>query len=173
MKKIIKLVLTFIKVRIIKAKIKNEGFTMLEMILVIVIMGLLVTSSFGFLKYFTFFIDKEESLVLSSIEEKIALSYLKNDLLSATNIDIKDQSISFLGFYKENKEFQSYYVFDSSSGLALGKKTGQKTLAVINNIENINFLKYEDLILINFVMINSLGEKREVIKILKPRLRGD
>ena len=173
MKNFIGLVLIFIKVSLIKTKVKIKGFTMLEMILVIVIMGFLTISSLGFSKYFMIFTDKEEALVLSSIEEKIAVSYFKNDLLSAKNIDIINHKISFLGSYKEKKENQSYYVFESSSGLALGKKTGEKTLAVINNIEKITFSNYEDLILINFIMINNSGGEREVIKIIRPRLRRD
>ena len=164
-----------IKLALTAFKKNNKAFTLLEVMMVIVLMGILVVMSYNFSKYAISYYKKEEAVLLSSIEEKIALEYFKRDIISAGDINIigdENEAISFNSFYKGELTNITYKIYESSSKLALGKKTNENFQAVINNVENLNFSRKKDLLKVEFKLINSLGEERKVYMLITPRLEG-
>lgn len=170
MNKIIKSALLFIKNSVKNYNSKNSGFTLLEVILVIIIIGLLVVSSFTFINSFLNFYSKQNSDLLTTTEEKISLLIFGNDIFSAQNIIINDNEISFDGYYKGSEDDIVYKVYNSSYGDALGKITKENINAVINNVQKINFTEKGDFILVELLLVDSNENIRNVKRIFKPRI---
>lgn len=147
-----------------------EGFTLLEVLLAIVIMGIFIGASFGFLKYNLEFFNREEADLLSSTEEKIALNYLSRDIIPASEIELFDDKMRLFTFFKGERINVIYKLYDLKFGQALGKKTGKQILPVINNIKKLDFSKEDKLLRIEFTLINNRGEERKIIKFIMPRI---
>ncbi|MGM0409278.1 MAG: prepilin-type N-terminal cleavage/methylation domain-containing protein [Bacillota bacterium] len=159
------------KIRFLKDK---KAFTLLEVTLAITILSLILTLSFSFFKFFTTFFKNEESKLFSKLDEKIVFVHFNREFISAKDIQIKDDNeISFISYYI-NKESQiNYSLYYSDSIKALGKKVVSNRQAVINNISDIKFEEKEDLIYINFVLVDADNNKRKITKIFKPRIRSE
>jgi len=160
----------FIKNETKKYSSKNSGFTLLEVILAIIIIDILVVSSFPFINYFLDFYSKQNSDLLTTTEEKISLLIFGNDIFSAQNIIINDNEISFDGYYKGLEDDMVYKVYNSSYGNALGKIAKENINAVINNVQKINFTEEGDLILVELLFVDSNEKIRHVKRIFKPRI---
>ena len=170
-KKVTKLLLIFINNIIKQLNVGNKGFTLLEIILVITIMGILTVSSFTFITSFLNFFSSQESDLLSTTEEKVGLLILSKDLFQAKNIVIDGNELLFDSYYKGKENSIIYRVYNSSSGTALGKITDKKISAVINNVKEINFSLNEDLLLVDLLFIDSKNNIRSVKKVFKSRIK--
>ncbi len=169
--KIIKLAPIFIKSKIKKIYFKKEGFTLLEVILVIIIIELLMFSSMTFISSFINFYSDQDSNIFSTTEEKIGVLILSNDLFSAKNMVVKDNEILFDSYYKGKEKSLIYRVYDSSYGTALGKITKENIEAVINNVKTINFTKEEDLLLVDLEFIDPNQNIRHVKRVYYLRIK--
>ncbi|MGM0437120.1 MAG: type II secretion system protein [Bacillota bacterium] len=171
MKKIIKSVLIFIKSKIKKIILTNKGFTLLEIILVITIIGLLTVSSFTFINSFLDFFYKQDYNLLSTLEEKVSLLILSNDFFQAKNIVLNENELSFDGYYKEKETSITYQVYNSSYGIALGKITDQKINAIINNVKEIEFSLEGSLLLVDLLFVDSNNNLRSVKRVFNSRIK--
>lgn len=171
MKKIIKSVLIFINSEIKKLILTNKGFTLLEIILVITIIGLLTVSSFTFINSFLDFFYKQDYNILSTLEEKVSLLILSNDLFQAKNIVLNENELSFDGYYKEKETSITYRVYNSSYGIALGKITDQRINAIINNVKEINFSLEGNLLLVDLLFVDSNNNLRSVKRLFNSRIK--
>lgn len=171
MNAIIKSALIFIRNNIQNINSMKAGFTLLEIILVIIIIELLTVSSFTFIRSFLNFYSNQDSNILSTTDEKTGLLIFSNDIFPAENITIFENEISFDSYYKGEEKSLTYKVYDSSSGMALGKITKENISAVINNVDNIKFTKEGDLLLVDLLFINSNNDTRHVKRIFKTRIK--
>lgn len=169
--RIIKLQLIFLKNKISIINHKKGGFTLLEVILVIIIIELLAVSSLSFITTFINFYSNQNSKLFSTTEEKIGFLIFSNDLFPAQNITIKENQISFDSYYKGEKESLIYRVYNSSHGIALGKITKKNIEAVINNVKKSKFIKEKDLLLVELVFIDSNKNIRHVKRIFSSRFK--
>ena len=166
----IKLVPIFIKNKIKNIYGKKEGFTLLEVILVIIIIELLTVSSVTFINSFINFYSNQDSKIFSTTEEKVGVLILSNDLFSAKNMVVKDNEILFDSYYQGKENSLIYRVYESSYGKALGKITKENIDAVINNVKTINFKKEEDLLFVELELIDSNQNIRHVKKVYYSRI---
>ena len=158
-----------------KIKFLNDrnAFTLIEVILSITILSIFLFLSVNFLNFFIRFFNNEESKWFSKSDEKVVHFYFNRELLSAKDIQINDDEISFISYHKGEVSPISYSLYYSSSELALGKKTDSNRNEVINNIYDIEFIKKDDLIYITLILVDANDNKRKVIKVIKPRIRGE
>ena len=171
MKKIIKSVLIFINSKIQILNLADKGFTLLEIILVITIIGILTASSFSFVRLFLDYFFEEESHLLSTTEEKIALLIFSNDLIQAKNVSLNENKLLFDSYHKGKKSHITYQIYNSTYGTALGKITEQNRSAVINNIKNINFLLKKDMLLVELLFIDNQNNTRNIKRVYNLRLK--
>ena len=168
MKRTIKLGHIFINKKI---NLNNQGFTLLEIVLVITMIGILTTSSFSFINLFIDYFSKENSNLLSTTEEKIGLLILNNDLIQAKNIVLNANELLFDSYYKGKENRITYRVYNSSTGMALGKITEQNISAVINNVKEIDFSIKKDLLLVDVLFVDSKNNTRNVKRIYNLRVK--
>jgi prepilin-type N-terminal cleavage/methylation domain-containing protein len=147
---------------------KVGGFTLLEVLLVLIVLGMLSAISFGVINSSLRIYKDQEGFILRHQQAQLATEYMIDDLKQSKNIITGNNWVEFDGYYKKNEpkrmEYRLYYSGDKK---ALGLKISS-TFAIIDNVENIEFVKDNNLIKINLAYLDRSGRIRSLYTVVRP-----
>ena len=154
--------------RLKKSFLEEKGFTLLEVLLVLLILGMLSTISYSIMKTSLKVYNVQGSYILSHQQAQLAIEYMIDDLKQAQNISTGGDWIEFDGYYKgDAPELMKYKTYYSGGELALGLEV-KSTLPIINNITNIDFIKEGNLLIIDLYYIDRLDRIHNLYSIVRP-----
>ena len=149
---------------------KMDGFTLIEVILVLIVLGMLSTIFHLVINLSLNFYNQPEGIVLRDQQAQIAVEYMLKDLKQAQNIEAGNDSIEFDGYYKQNRrDRMKYKMYYSNGQKSLGLNVSS-TLPVMSDLKKIAFKKESDLIIVDLTYFDRLGRGRNLYNIVRPGL---
>lgn len=128
------------KILLQKILLEKQGFTLLEILLVAMLMSILFCLIMGLVVQSSRAFSLEEDLLTTKQTGELALEFMSTQLRMASSVHITENtSIHFTGYYTQ-EEALSFFLYTSAGVQALGFRVGTGTTRpLINQVAEICF----------------------------------